>query len=94
MLLAESRFGQHRNRNGNRTEYAFNIYGGLKYRRSKNIDLYEVYAYDKMGVLLSAAPKEAVYNYTHDALGRILEKKASGRTLVSYKYDPRNRLIH
>ena len=64
-----------------------NMYSNLLNRKTKNNSLQEIYEYSKEGYLISSISNGMKYNYTYDIMGRIESKKASGRTLIAYKYD-------
>lgn len=80
-------------RNGVATTYKYNIYGNLLERRAKDAsgggkELSEHYRYTAEGLLKSAISTEGMrYNYTYDNRDRLMEKQASGRTLLSFAYD-------
>ncbi len=83
----ENRLKEKIDRNGVITQYNFNMYQNLLYRKTKDDSLQEIYIYSKDGYLENAIANGMQYNYTHDVMGRIASKSASGRTLVSYEYD-------
>ena len=83
----ENRVKEKIDRNGVITRYSYNMYSNLLYRKTKNNSLQEIYEYSKEGYLISSISNGMKYNYTYDIMGRIESKKASGRTLIAYKYD-------
>lgn len=72
-------------RNGIETTYTYNLYGNLTSRRAK--ELSEMYEYTEEGLLKAAIFQGMRYNYVYDVMDRLIEKRASGRTLLSYVYD-------
>ena len=81
----EGRLSKKTDRNGIETSYTYNIYGNLQSRRAK--ELSEVYEYTPEGLLKAAIAGGMHYSYTYDTMGRLEEKKASGKTLLSFVYD-------
>ena len=84
-------------RNGTKTTYAYNIYGNLTERRARKTDgteLSECYEYTPEGFLKSAISQGMHYSYAYDTMGRLTEKKASGRRLLSFQYDLNGNLTH
>ena len=84
-------------RNGTKTTYAYNIYGNLTERRARKTDgteLSECYEYTLEGFLKSAISQGMHYSYAYDTMGRLTEKKASGRRLLSFQYDLNGNLTH
>ena len=93
---AQERLCRKTDRNGTETNYAYNIYDNLTERRAVKTDgteLADRYEYTPEGLLRSAISQGMRYGYTYDALGRLTEKKASGRTLLSFQYDLNGNLI-
>lgn len=87
---AQERLCRKRDRNGTETTYAYNIYDNLTERRAVKTDrtgLTDRYEYTPEGLLQSAISQGMRYSYAYDALGRLTEKRASGRTLLSFQYD-------
>ena len=83
----ENRLKEKIDRNGIITQYSYNMYSNLLYRKTKDNSLQEIYTYSKDGYLETAISNGMQYNYTYDIMGRIASKKASGRTLIAYEYD-------
>ena len=73
------------------TTYAYNLYGNLLERRAKQEGeeawLSERYEYTPEGLLSAAISGGMRYRYQYDAMGRLAQKSASGRRLVSLSYD-------
>ena len=94
---AQERLCKVTDRNGTQTRYAYNIYDNLTERTAKKTDgteLSDRYEYTAEGLLKSAIAQGMRYHYVYDALGRLTEKKASGRTLLSFQYDRNGNLTH
>ncbi len=94
---AQGRLCRKTDRNGTETTYAYNIYDNLTERRAVKTDgaeLAEHYEYTPEGLLKSAISQGMCYSYAYDALGRLTEKKSSGRTLLSFRYDLNGNLTH
>ena len=94
---AQERLCKRTDRNGTQTRYAYNIYDNLTERTAKKTDgteLSDRYEYTTEGLLKSAIAQGMRYNYVYDVLGRLTEKKASGRTLLSFQYDRNGNLTH
>ena len=94
---AQERLCRKTDRNGTETTYAYNIYDNLTERRAVKTDgtgLTDRYEYTPEGLLQSAISQGMRYNYAYDALGRLTEKRASGRTLLSFQYDLNGNLTH
>ena len=88
---------RHTDRNQNTIRMRYNMYGDMVERAEITDDeshtpLREVYGYDAFGDLSFGIASGMRYDYRRDILGRILEKSASGRSLVSYSYDHLGRL--
>lgn len=87
-------------RNRTETVYTYNMYNSILERRAKNytdpeMGLTESYQYTPEGLLQAAISATGMhYNYEYDAMGRIIRKSASGRTLISYAYDLNENLTH
>ncbi|WP_207650876.1 RHS repeat-associated core domain-containing protein [Anaerocolumna jejuensis] len=86
----EGRLYKKLDRNGIETAYTYNLYGNIQSRRAG--ELSEVYEYTPEGLLKSAIAEGMRYSYTYDAMGRLTEKKASGRPLLSFTYDKNGNL--
>ncbi len=95
---AQDRLCGKTDRNGTETKYTHNIYNSLTERRARKTDgmkpsgegsreLTESYRYTPEGLLESAISQGMRYNYAYDVMGRLTEKKASGRTLLAFEYD-------
>ena len=94
---AQERLCKVTDRNGTQTRYAYNIYDNLTERTARKTDgteLSDRYEYTAEGLLKSAIAQGMRYHYVYDALGRLTEKKASGRTLLSFQYDLNGNLTH
>ena len=94
---AQERLCKVTDRNGTQTRYAYNIYDNLTERTAKKTDgteLSDRYEYTAEGLLKSAIAQGMRYHYVYDTLGRLTEKKASGRTLLSFQYDLNGNLTH
>ena len=83
----EGRLAEKTDKNGVTTAYAFNFYGAPLYRREKGSLQGDFYEYTPEGLLKSAISERMAYSYTYDAMGRMKEKTASGRRLLSLEYD-------
>ena len=74
-------------RNGVTVEYGYNLYGAPLYRREKGGAQGDFYKYTPDGLLKSAVSDGMRYSYEYDAMGRMIRKSASGRTLLALAYD-------
>ena len=74
-------------RNGNVLQATYNMYHSLTSRRSKTGDINEAYGYYPDGRLQYAIGGGMRYEYHYDSMGRVTQKKASARTLLTYTYD-------
>ena len=87
----EGRLKEKRDRNGITTEYGYTLYGAPLYRRVKGSEEGDFYRYTPEGLLRSALSQRRegsmCYRYGYDRMDRLLEKSASGRTLLAYGYD-------
>ncbi len=83
----EGRVAEKTDRNGITTQYTFNMYGALLYRRVKEGTESESYQYTPEGLMKAAISAGMHYRYEYDVMGRITRKSASGRTLLAYGYD-------
>ena len=83
----EGRLCRHRDRNGSETTYAYNMYHDPVRREHKTSGLQEAYGYRKDGSLAYAIGGGMRYDYTYYLDGSLHEKKASGKTLLSFQYD-------
>ncbi|SDP74347.1 RHS repeat domain-containing protein [Selenomonas ruminantium] len=72
-------------RNGIVNEYQWNVYGSMTERKAGN--LRNSYEYAPNGQLTAAISNGMDYRYAYDEDGLLLNKKASGRTLLGYTYD-------
>ena len=68
----ENRLKEKVDRNGVVTQYNFNMYQNLLYRKTKDNSLQEIYTYSKDGYLENAIANGMQYNYTYDVMGRII----------------------
>lgn len=90
---ADGRCCLHRDRDGREIAYTYNMLGSLTSRRSLGeIACSEIYSYTVEGYLSSAISGGMRYDYTYDNCGRLRDKKASGRILLSYEYDANGRV--
>ena len=88
-------------RNGISTRYSYTMYGGLTERYTTNDSaeeagvepLRESYGYTHEGFMSHAIAGGMRYDYRYDAMGRLLKKSASGRTLLSYTYDEEGHVL-
>jgi len=66
--------------------------------RAKNpadgTQLCESYEYTAKGLLKAAVSQGMRYSYAYDIMDRLIEKKASGRTLLAFQYDLNGNLTH
>ncbi|MCM1161126.1 MAG: DUF6531 domain-containing protein, partial [Roseburia sp.] len=83
----EGRLCEHLDRDGRKNIYRYNMYGSLTMHEAAGTDLKDVWEYDRMGRLKSAIGGGMRYEYNYYENGLLKEKKASGRTLLSYTYD-------
>ncbi len=83
----EGRLKETIDRNKNHVLFGYNMYGDLTSKRHLESNLQEIYQYTKEGRLQAAIAGGMRYDYTYDKAGRLHQKKASGRTLLAYKYD-------
>ena len=87
---AQDRLCGKTDRNGTEIKYSHNLYNSLTERRARKTDgteLIESYRYTPEGLLESAISQGMRYSYAYDMMGRLTEKKASGRTLLAFEYD-------
>lgn len=83
----EERLASMTNRNGEHIRFCYNAYGDLTLKENKQTGEQEVFGYTKEGLLKYAIAGGMRYDYTYDACGRLKEKKASGKCLLSNSYD-------
>lgn len=81
----EGRLCRKTGRNGAETFYTYNIYGNPLFKKAGNLS--ERYEYTPEGLLKSAISQGMRYGYVYDVMGRLTDKTASGRTLLSLSYD-------
>ena len=81
----EERLCKKTDRNGTETHCTYNMYGNLLTRTAGGLS--ERYKYTPDGLLKSAISGGMRYSYTYDTMGRLREKRASGRKLLSFVYD-------
>ncbi len=78
-------------RNGNQTRITYNMYGSITSRIATGADqsstVTETYGYYPDGKLRYAIGGGMRYNYVYDIMGRLSQKNASGKTLLSNEYD-------
>ena len=91
LYTADGKLIQFQDRNGITNEYQWNVYGSLIERKAGN--LRNSYEYAPNGQLTAAIANGMDYRYSYDRDGLLLAKKASGRTLLSYRYDELGRKI-
>ena len=95
---AEGRPCRYTDRNGTQTAYQYNMYGNLTRRwnvgveGNENTAVSESYGYTPEGRLSYAIGGGMRYDYVYDEAGHLMEKQASGRTLLSYEYNQDNQL--
>lgn len=75
----------HTKRSGNVISYNYDSLGNLEKYGTDNE--YYQYEYDSAGRIKIAKSSGITYNYIYDICGRLQEKKACGRSLISYTYD-------
>uniref|UniRef100_UPI0025EEFB84 DUF6531 domain-containing protein n=1 Tax=Selenomonas sp. TaxID=2053611 RepID=UPI0025EEFB84 len=85
LYTADGKLIKFQDRNGITNEYQWNVYGSLVERKAG--DLRNSYEYAPNGQLTAAIADGMDYRYTYDKDGLLLNKKASGRTLLAYTYD-------
>ncbi len=93
----EGRLCKKIDRNGTEVSYTYNLYNnptGRTAKKTSGEQLSERYEYTPEGLLQSAIAQGMRYTYTYDTVGRPIEKKASGRTLLTFAYDRNGNLIH
>ena len=98
---AENYMSSHTNRNGICTKYSYTMYGNLVERyvteesaKQAGVEaLRENYGYTGEGLLSYAIGGGMRYDYSYDLMGRLSEKSASGRRLLSYTYDADGNLL-
>ncbi len=83
----EERLCEHRDRDGRRQLYRYNMYGSPTLHENPAERMRESWEYDAMGRLITATGGGMQYRYTYYDNGRLKEKQASGRTLLAYAYD-------
>ncbi|WP_180364859.1 RHS repeat-associated core domain-containing protein [Selenomonas sp. WCT3] len=91
LYTADGKLIQSQDRNGITNTYQWNVYGSLIERKAGN--LRNSYEYAPNGQLTAAIANGMDYRYSYDRDGLLLAKKASGRTLLSYRYDELGRKI-
>ena len=72
---------------GRRELYRYNMYGAPTCHENREAGLTESWEYSPQGLLTSAIGGGMRYEYAYYANGSLKEKRASGRTLLSYTYD-------
>ena len=78
---------EHTDRDGRRELYRYNMYGAPTCHENREAGLTESWEYSPQGLLTSAIGGGMRYEYAYYANGSLKEKRASGRTLLSYTYD-------
>ncbi len=90
----EGRPDYYKDRKGQETAFAYNAYGQLTSKKALGeSNLEEIYSYTDTGLLEYCIGGGMRYDYKYDAFDRLVEKKASGRTLISYEYNDYDELI-
>ena len=74
-------------RNGVTVELGYNLYGAPLFKREKDGAQGDFYEYTPEGLLKCAISEGMRYAYEYDAMGRMIRKSASGRTLLALSYD-------
>ena len=74
-------------RNGVTVEMGYNLYGAPLFKKEKDGAQGEFYEYTPEGLLKCAISAGMRYAYDYDAMGRMIRKSASGRTLLALEYD-------
>lgn len=83
----EGRMCEHTDRDGRRELYRYNMYGAPTCHENREAGLTESWEYSPQGLLTSAIGGGMRYEYAYYVNGSLKEKRASGRTLLSYTYD-------
>ena len=83
----EGRLASYTNRNGQTIQHSYNCYESLTSRKNKETGEEETFCYNEEGLLKYAISGGMRYDYTYYPDGSLKEKRASGKTLVSYAYD-------
>ena len=87
----EGRLSRSTDRNGTTMRLTYNLYGSLTSRVAETADessrVTESFGYYPDGKLKYAIGNGMRYDYTYDNMGRLTDKRASGKTLLSYTYD-------
>ena len=90
----EGRPDYYKDRKGQEISFAYNAYGQLTSKKALGESgLEEIYSYTDTGLLEYCIGGGMRYDYKYDAFDRLVEKKASGRTLISYEYNDYDELI-
>ena len=74
-------------RNGVTVEMGYNLYGAPLFKKEKDGAQGDFYEYTPEGLLKCAISDGMRYAYDYDAMGRMIRKSASGRTLLALEYD-------
>ena len=74
-------------RNGVTVELGYNLYGAPLFKKEKDGAQGDFYEYTPEGLLKCAISDGMRYAYDYDAMGRMIRKSASGRTLLALEYD-------
>ena len=98
---AENYLSSHVNRNGICTKYSYTMYGNLteRYVTAESAaqagvePLRESFGYTGDGLLSYAIGGGMRYDYSYDLMGRVIDKSASGKTLLSYTYDADGKVL-
>lgn len=83
----EGRLAARTDRSGVTVELGYNLYGAPLFKKEKDGAQGEFYEYTPEGLLKCAISAGMRYAYEYDAMGRMIRKSASGRTLLAQTYD-------
>ncbi len=83
----------HVDRENKAEAWQYNMFGSVTLHRTADGKISESYQYDKYGRLTSAIGGGMRYDYRYLLGGKLKEKLASGRTLLSYAYDLDGRIV-
>jgi len=81
------RLSCHQKYDGTKVSYRYNMFGSLTYRGCETTKEQDLYGYLPNAQLSYAIGGGMRYDYDYDDFGRLLTKRASGKTLLSYVYD-------
>ena len=83
----QGRLVRRTDRNGVTVELGYNLYGAPLFKKEKESAQGDFYEYTPEGLLKCAISDGMRYAYDYDAMGRMIRKSASGRTLLALEYD-------